>query len=105
MGEATLMAMPANLLASALYDAIKLYFSRPKKAKRSAITFQYKRKPTGEIIGKLQVEIGEREISDGVLKASIATFRETIRQHPQGGNFQFNRKKKQWKKAKRGRRH
>jgi len=93
---ATLQALPANLLASALYDGLK-YLFRPKISndQKQAVetVFEFKLRD-GERTIEAQIKTGDIE----AFKEALSTIKSLTPPYTKGNNFEFDQKERKWKK-------
>lgn len=89
---ATLQAMPANLISSALYDGIKIFLAKRKKQDVSYFAFTVKR-GKDEVYTSGHVETRDPEI----LREAFATFRDVAITAQRGDDWVFEDDQQKWR--------
>ncbi len=88
---ATLAAIPANLIASVLYDVLKTRFLKPKGVRETVFSFTIRE---GDRSTQAHLETGDAE----VLGQALATVRDLAMHKEPARSFEFDRKKHEWKR-------
>ncbi len=91
MALTVLQQVPPNLITAALYDALKTWFMRPKKAARTIFSFRFKHEH-GHVHAQLETD------DPAVAKEALRTRRDIALASQAGDGYEFDATTSEWKK-------
>jgi hypothetical protein len=85
----TLQALPANLIASVLFDSFKAHFLRPRHAPETVFSFRIRD-------GSRIIRAYLRTSNEDVLHAALATFQGLVLPEPRAEEFEYDTDGREW---------
>ena len=95
MSLLTLQTVPLNMISSILYDVLKRYLFRPRKAEKSI--FQFRVKGDGVNGGNGETHAYIETDDPTIMRLALNTVQRLILDNPQDGAFEFDAQDREWR--------